>query len=218
MYISVRPTIQNAVSRSLASGTRPSDSFDVARNVHEKYDTPLVLMTYYNPVYRAGISKFLDLAHESGISGLIVPDLPVEESQEYKEACEATGVDTIFLASPSTDSTRLKRILSQTSGYLYLVSLYGVTGIRREITESALNLVTKYKGIVVDTVPFAAGFGISRPEHVKQIIRAGADGAIVGSAFVKIIEENPSSIKRAAVKLTNLAKAMKKAARSVNVK
>jgi tryptophan synthase alpha chain len=96
--------------------------------------------------------------------------------------------------------------------------LYGVTGIRREIAESALNLVTKYKGIVADTVPFAAGFGISRPEHVKQIIRAGADGAIVGSAFVKIIEENSSSIKRAAVKLTNLAKAMKKAARSVNVK
>jgi len=212
------PTIQNAVSRSLASGARPSDSFDIARNVHEKYDTPLVLMTYYNLVYRAGISKFLDLAHESGISGLIVPDLPVEESQEYKEACEATGIDTIFLASPSTDSTRLKRILSQTSGYLYLVSLYGVTGIRREITESALNLVTKYKGIVAGTVPLAAGFGISRPEHVKQIIRAGADGAIVGSAFVKIIEENPSSIKRAAVKLTNLAKAMKKAARSVNVK
>lgn len=207
------PTIQNAVSRSLASGARPRDAFGIAQGIHEKYDTPLVLMTYFNPIFRAGVSDFLDLAHKAGISGVIVPDLPVEESQDYKNACGAAGIDTIFLASPSTASNRLERILTQTSGYLYLVSLYGVTGIRPKLSESALSLVRKYKDIVADRVPLAAGFGISRPEHVKQIIAAGADGAIVGSAFVKVIEENSSSMTSAARKLKNLAKAMKKAAR-----
>lgn len=206
------PTIQNAVSRSLANGAKPSDGFQVAQAIHEKYDTPLVLMTYFNPVFRAGISKFLKMAKESGISGMIVPDLPVEEAQGYKEMCKAAGIDTIFLASPATSADRLQRILAHTSGYLYLVSLYGVTGIRREISESAMSLVRKYKDIVSGTVPFAAGFGISRPEHVKQIIEAGADGAIVGSAFVKIVEDNTSSAIRTATKLTKLAKAMKKAA------
>lgn len=207
------PTIQSAVSRSLASGSKPSDAFEIARDVHEKYDTPLVLMTYFNPVFRYGVSKFVDLARKSGISGLIVPDLPVEESEEYKSTCDSAGIDTILLASPSTDPKRLERILSQTSGYLYLVSLYGVTGIRRTVSESALKLVARYKDIVSGKVPLAAGFGISRPQHVKEVINAGADGAIVGSAFVRIVEENSHNSARAAEKLKGLAKAMKRAAR-----
>lgn len=207
------PIIQNAVSRSLASGCKPSDAFEIAEEIHGEYNTPLVLMTYFNPVFRLGIAKFVDLARKSGISGLIVPDLPVEESQDYKKACEAAGIDTILLASPSTDSKRLERILSQTSGYLYLVSLYGVTGIRPTISESALNLVRKYNAVLSGKMPLAAGFGVSRPQHVRQIINAGADGAIVGSAFVKIVEENSHSSTRTAEKLKSLTKAMKKATR-----
>lgn len=210
------PTIQNAVSRSLASGTRPLDALDIARGIHERYDTPLVLMTYFNPIFRLGLSKFVNLARKSGISGIIVPDLPVEESQQYKKECVAGGVDTIFLASPSTDSERLKQILAQTSGYLYLISLYGVTGTRAAIAESALTLIKKYSDFIAGSVPLAVGFGISKPEHVAQVIEAGADGAIVGSAFVKIIEENMGNLPRAAQKLKNLARAMKKAARAAN--
>jgi len=207
------PTIQNAVSRSLASGAKPRDAFGIARRIRETYDTPLVLMTYYNPIFRIGLSEFLDQTRKSGITGLIVPDLPVEESRDYKDACRSAGLDTIFLASPSTESNRLKEIVSQTSGYLYLVSLYGVTGIRPKLSESALKLVSVYRDMVDGVIPLAAGFGISRPDHVKQIISAGADGAIVGSAFVKIIEENTRNMTRAARKLTNLARAMKRAGR-----
>jgi tryptophan synthase alpha chain len=207
------PTIQNAVSRALAGGARPLDALDTARDIHERFDTPLVLMTYFNPIFRLGLSRFLNLARKSGISGVIVPDLPVEESQEYKTECVASDLDTIFLASPSTDPGRLKQILSQTSGYLYLISLYGVTGTRATVAESALRLIEQYSDFIAGSIPLAAGFGISKPEHVSQIIRAGADGAIVGSAFVKIIEDNTGNLPRAAEKLKNLARAMKQAAK-----
>ncbi len=205
------PVIQNAVSRSLASGARPLDALDVARTVREKYDTPLVLMTYFNPVFRVGLPKFLKLAKDSGISGIIVPDLPVEESGDYKKECVVAGIDTIFLASPSTEPSRLKQILAHTSGYLYLISLYGVTGVRSTVSDSALTLIKRYSDMVAGSVPLAVGFGISKPDHVRQMIKAGADGAIVGSAFIETITENSRNMSRAAKKLENMAKAMKKA-------
>jgi tryptophan synthase alpha chain len=208
------PTIQNATSRSLMSGTRPLDALRIARAINEKYDNPLVLMPYYNPIFRLGLGKFVDKARRSGISGIVVPDLPVEESQEYKKECLARGIDTIFLASPSTTHERLKQILSQTSGYLYLVSLYGVTGARTTVSNSAVSLVETYGRLVRDTVPLAVGFGISKPEHVSKIVRAGADGVIVGSAFVKLIEENQANMNRAALKLKGLAHSLKKATKT----
>jgi tryptophan synthase alpha chain len=206
------PTIQNAASRSLKSGTRPLDVLRVAQIINEKYDNPLVLMPYYNAIFRFGLTKFLDKAKRSGISGIVVPDLPVEESQEYKKECVARGIDTIFLSSPSTSHERLKQILSQTSGYLYLVSLYGVTGTRATVSQSAISLVEEYDRLIGDTVPLAVGFGISKPEHVGKIVRAGADGVIVGSAFVKLIEENQTNMDRVSQKLRRLARSLKKAA------
>ncbi len=205
------PVIQNAVSRSLANGARPLDALDVARMVREKYDTPLVLMTYFNPVFRVGLPKFLKLAKKSGISGIIVPDLPVEESGDYKKECVAAGIDTIFLASPSTEPGRLKQILAQSSGYLYLISLYGVTGARSKVADSALSLIGRYSDTLAGSLPLAVGFGISKPEHVTQVLKAGADGAIVGSAFVQTITENSRNLSSVTKKLENKAKAMKKA-------
>jgi len=205
------PTIQNAVMHSLASGTRPLDALEIARAVHEKHDTPLVLMTYFNPIYRVGLQKFLSLAKNSGISGIIVPDLPVEESKDYKKECVATDIDTIFLASPSTHPERLKQILAETSGYLYLISLYGVTGVRSAVSQSALTLIKEYRAIVEESIPLAVGFGVSKPDHVRKMINAGADGAIVGSAFVKIISENSRNMPRSVKKLGGLVRAMKKA-------
>jgi len=205
------PTIQNAVMHSLASGTRPLDALEIARAVHEKHDTPLVLMTYFNPIYRVGLQKFLSLAKNSGISGIIVPDLPVEESKDYKKECVATDIDTIFLASPSTHPERLKQILAETSGYLYLISLYGVTGVRLAVSQSALTLIKEYRAIVEESIPLAVGFGVSKPDHIRKMINAGADGAIVGSAFVKIISENSRNMPRSVKKLGGLVRAMKKA-------
>ena len=205
------PTIQNAVMRSLANGTKPLDALEIARTVHENHDNPLVLMTYFNPIYRVGLQKFLSLAKNSGISGIIVPDLPVEESNDYKKECVATDIDTIFLASPSTHPERLKQILAQTSGYLYLISLYGVTGVRSVVSESALALIKEYRTILGGSIPLAVGFGISKPDHVREMIHAGADAAIVGSAFVNMIGENSRNMPRSLKKLRGLVRAMKKA-------
>jgi tryptophan synthase alpha chain len=195
----------------LETGVRPLDALEIARTIHEKHATPLVLMSYFNPIYRVGTQKFLTLAKTSGISGVIVPDLPLEESEDYKKECVSADIDTIFLASPSTNPERLKQILAQTSGYLYLISLYGVTGVRSSVAESALTLIKKYAGTLAGSMPLAVGFGISTPDQVRAIIRAGANGAIVGSAFVEIIGKNQRNPVHAARKLENMARAMKKA-------
>ena len=205
------PTIQAAVNRSLTNGTKPLDALHIARLVHEKYDTPLVLMTYYNPIFRIGLHKFLTSAGKSGISGIIVPDLPVEESADYKKECLAASLDTIFLASPSTEPERLKAIISQTSGYLYLISLYGVTGVRQSLSNSAVELVKKYRAVIQGTIPLAVGFGISRPEHVKRLVLAGADAVIVGSAFVRIVGANSRNLAEGSAKLRRLARTLKSA-------
>lgn len=206
------PTIQAAVTRSLRGGAKPIDALDVVRRIREQYNnTPLVLMTYLNPIFRVGLEKFLVQSKDAGISGIIVPDLPVEESADYKKQCSAAGVDSIFLASPSTHPERFKRILDQTSGYLYLISLYGVTGVRANISDDAVNMVRRYSSTIGGSVPLAVGFGISKAAHVKRLIEAGADGVIVGSAFVKVIGANARNLTRATSKLKGLAQELKSA-------
>ncbi len=207
------PTIQNAVVRSLKGGCRPSDIFEVASNIRELRDVPLVTMTYYNPIFRIGLGRFLKLCKKAGISGLIVPDLPIEESKAYREECVANELDTIFLAAPSTDEARLRRIAAETSGYLYLVSLYGVTGARSMLSDESLQLIRRCDNSLPDDLPFAVGFGISRPIQVKRIIQAGADGVIVGSAFVDVIAENSRSTQQATRGLAKLARSLKRATR-----
>ena len=207
------PTIQNAVLRSLTGGCRPPDVFEVAATIRETYTIPLVAMTYYNPVFRIGVSEFLRRGKKSGISGLIIPDLPIEESESFKQECASNDVDTIFLAAPSTDDARLKKIASETSGYLYLVSLYGVTGARAKLAEKAIQLIKRCDSLLADTLPFAVGFGISKAMQVNKIVHAGADGVIVGSAFVNIIADNARNTRRASQKLETLARRLKRATR-----
>ena len=208
------PTIQSAVGRSLASGTRPLDVFNIARTINEQHNVPLVLMTYYNPIFRFGLTKFLQIAKETKISGLIVPDLPVEEAAEYRKECVAANIDTIFLAAPSTEPSRLKQIFNQTSGYLYLISLYGVTGARTTIPDSAVNLVKSYHATLAGSIPLAVGFGISTTDQVQRLMHAGADGVIVGSAFVNVIADNSRNLDMAADKLKSLARELKTATRT----
>jgi tryptophan synthase alpha chain len=206
-------TIQGAIGRSLASGCRPIDVIEIAEKIHRKYDAPLIVMTYYNPIFRIGAARFLKSARHAGISGMIVPDLAIEESEEFKKHCSAENVDTIFLATPSTGPERLKEIVARTSGYLYLVSLYGVTGARDSVADTTLSLVKEYKGMIPESLPLAVGFGISKPAHVKQILAAGADGAMVGSAFVQVLGRNAGNPRRTAKELKSLAKKLKQATR-----
>jgi tryptophan synthase alpha chain len=187
-------TIQAASVRALAAGTTPLKVRQIARKIHKSHDTPIVIMTYYNPVFRTGLERFCRLAKECMVDGLIVPDLPVEESGDLMRAAATFGLDTIFLAAPSTSTERLKKIVQSSSGFLYLVSHFGVTGAKTTVDDSTIQLIKRVLPFTAGRIPLAVGFGVSKPQHVKQIIAAGADGVIVGSAFINIIEKRRENI------------------------
>jgi len=184
------PTIQAASVRALVAGTTPTKVLEIAKQIRRDHETPVVIMTYYNPVFRLGLEGFCGLAKESLVDGIIVPDLPVEEADEYKRAAVAFGLSTIFLAAPSTDNQRLKTIVDCSTGFLYLVSHFGVTGTQRALGDSTLALIKRVLPFTEGKIPLAVGFGVSKPEHVRSLISAGADGVIVGSAFVNIVKSN----------------------------
>ena len=185
------PTIQAATLRALRSGTTPRKVLQIVEDIKSELNVPLVILSYYNPIFKMGLKRFFESASSSGVDGIIVPDLPVEEASDYKKTAEAYEVDTIFLASPSTSNERLKKILEFTSGFLYLVSLFGVTGARERIQELTIKLIRRTVQVTSSAgIPLAVGFGISKPEHVRALMKNGADAAIVGSGFVRIIERN----------------------------
>jgi tryptophan synthase alpha chain len=158
-----------------------------------------------------GVERFFRLAKSFGVDGVVVPDLPVEEAQAYREAARSCGVDTIFLAAPSTSNERLPNIFSCTSGFLYVVSHFGVTGAREALEDSTVQLIRRFLPYTAGRIPLAVGFGVSKPEHVKGIIEAGADGAIVGSAFVNIVRRHQNDVEKMLEELEELACKLKEA-------
>jgi tryptophan synthase alpha chain len=209
------PTIQAASVRALKAGTTPKMVLEMARETKRKHDVPVVVMTYYNPVFRMGLKPFFSYAKECSVDGLIVPDLPVEEAADYVKTAQANGVDTIFLAAPSTSTQRLEKIVACSSGFLYLVSHFGVTGEKANIDDSTIQLIKRVLPYTKGHVPLAVGFGVSKPEHACSIVKAGADGVIVGSAFVNVVQRNVGAIDKAVAELTVLARQFKTATSSV---
>lgn len=182
------PTIQRAVARSLDAGMTPDRYFEFVDALD--IEVPVVCMTYYNLIYRYGERDgprpFMDRAAAVGIDGVIVPDLPVEESEPLVAACRAVDCDPIFIVAPTTTDERLDRIRSRVSGYVYVQARLGTTGARRDVstqTEESLARLADWD------LPKAVGFGISTGDQARRIIEAGADGIIVGSALVDIIGE-----------------------------
>jgi tryptophan synthase alpha chain len=184
------PTIQAASNRSLNAGTTPKKIFDIVKETKKRIEIPIALMTYYNILFKMGVRDFLKKASEHRVDGLIIPDLPIEEATEYRELTEKQGIDTIFLATPSTSPNRLKDVLDYASGFLYLISVYGVTGKRDDISPLTIQSIKRIKPYTSGKIPLAVGFGLHKPEHIRSIIGHGADGTIVGSALVKIVENN----------------------------
>ncbi len=148
------------------------------------------------------------------IDGVIVPDLPIEEADDYKKASNKFGIDTIFLAAPSTSDERVARIIACSSGFLYLVSHFGVTGAKAAIEDSTIQLIKRVLPLTSGKIPLAVGFGVSQPEHVKRIILAGADGVIVGSAFINLIQTNQKNIDALLKDLQATASKLKKATKN----
>jgi tryptophan synthase alpha chain len=177
--------IQAASDRALKSGVTTSKVIALIRQIRrENAITPIILMTYYNIFFKYGLKKFASEV-SGAVDGFIVPDLPIEESTEFLSYCRKYDIDLIFLIAPTTPTARIKQIVEQSSGFIYLVSRLGVTGTRADLAASAIEILERVKEY---SIPKAVGFGISKPEHVKAIANAGADGIVVGSAFVQIIE------------------------------
>ena len=212
------PTIQAASVRALAAGTTPVKVLEIAKEIRQSHDAPVVIMTYYNPVFRMGLERFFRLAKECLVDGVIVPDLPVEEAGDYKKAANKFGIDSIFLAAPSTSNERLSRIVECSSGFLYLVSHFGVTGAQSAIEGSTIQLVKRVLPFTSGRIPLAVGFGVSKSEHVARIVGAGADGVIVGSAFINLIQKRQGNIDAMLKELQATASGLKAATKMpVNV-
>lgn len=180
------PIIQDANIRALKNNVTTDDVFALTKSVSQKVDTPMVFMTYLNVLFKYGYDKFLQKAKNSGICGVIVPDLPYEEKDELQSVAKKYGIEVVSLVAPTSED-RIKMIAADAKGFIYTVSSMGVTGVRSEI-KTDLESITKAIKEVTD-VPVAIGFGINTPEQVKKYSHI-ADGVIVGSAIVKLVAEH----------------------------
>ena len=178
------PVIEQAAERARAAGGTLRSTLDVCARVRQQSDVPLVVFTYANPVVRMGLEAFADTAHAAGVDGVLVLDLPVEESVEARSILASRGLDQIFLLSPTSTDERIGQAGAAGSGFVYVISRLGVTGARDTLAADAVRLVDRVKGRT--SLPVAVGFGVSRPEHVAEIGRF-AEAAVVGSALVSMI-------------------------------
>jgi tryptophan synthase alpha chain len=181
------PVIQRATERALASGTSLRDVLHMGAEVRKKSQVPLLIMSYYNPLLHYGLEKLAHDAAAAGFDGILASDLTVEESGPYVETMKKAGLNTVFLVAPTSSPERIRKIAAMSTGFLYAVSRTGVTGERQELAADLRDFLKTLR--THTSVPIAVGFGISQPEQVKAVWQE-ADGAVVGSALVRVIEEN----------------------------
>lgn len=178
------PSIQAANERALASGTTLEQILDVVRDVRKESQIPILLMTYYNPIFRAGQEQVAKAAKAAGVDGMLITDLPPEEGAEWKQVATEAGLDTIFLLAPTSTGERIRIAAEIASGFVYCVSRTGVTGARAELPPDLHDLLDRIRAQTDQ--PIAVGFGVSTREHVRQI-GEWCDAAVVGSAVVNLI-------------------------------
>ncbi len=202
-------TIQRASERALRSGTTLAGVLGLVQRLRAKTSVPLVLFSYFNPILQMGLERFAAEASAAGADGVLATDLTPEEGQDYRSAMHARGLDTIFLAAPTSTDARLARIAESSSGFLYLISRAGVTGARDTLPEDLPALVRRARPFT--RLPIAVGFGISLPTHVS-VLGGLADAAVVGSALVAEVEKAPTT-EAAAASVAERIRALKHAAR-----
>ncbi len=182
------PTIQAAADRALSQGTGAAEVFDALKYATDQ-GIPSVVMTYWNPIEKYGVEKFADAIHSNGGSGVITPDLTIEESSRWKSAVESSEINPIYVVAPSTTDARLDQVTSRCGGFIYAASLMGVTGTRTSVSTGAADLVSRIRKS--SKTPVAVGLGVSTREQAKGVA-AYADGVIVGSAFINKLLEAPN--------------------------
>ncbi|WP_173917252.1 tryptophan synthase subunit alpha [Halobacillus sp. Marseille-Q1614] len=187
------PTIQRAAQRSLKNGMSLTAAIELVPKLREAgVEIPVVIFTYYNPVLQLGYDRFFEMLEENGAEGVLIPDLPYEESEEIRQLADEKGVEFISLVAPNSDA-RIKQIAEHAKGFVYCVSSLGVTGERNDMSAEALSFIKKVKEH--SQVPVAVGFGISKNEHVK-LVREHSDGVIIGSKIIRLIEDNLEDLEK----------------------
>ena len=181
------PVIQAAATRALQKGTKLEQVLEMLHTEIPNLKAPIILFTYYNPILYRGIESFLAQIAAAGVQGLVVPDLPLEEAEELIQTAASFGIEVILLVAPTSSRDRIEAIARQSHGFIYLVSVTGVTGVRAQIQDRVKYLITDLQSIT--DKPIGVGFGISGPEQAHQVREWGADAVIVGSAFVKRLAE-----------------------------
>lgn len=182
------PVIQRASERALQHGTTLSGVLDVARQVRERSKAGLVVFSYLNPILQFGLDQFCEAAASAGVDGVLVTDLPVEEAGDYLRAMKQHELKPIFLAAPTSTEARLAAVAKHSRGFVYAISRTGITGARQEVARDAQSLVRGLRALT--KLPIAVGFGVSTPEQFVEVGRF-ADAAVIGSAIVQRVEENP---------------------------
>jgi tryptophan synthase alpha chain len=182
------PVIQRASERALGRGVTLEKVLDTVRAIRRGSAIPLVLFSYYNPLFRCGLDRVTGAARDAGVDGVLVTDLPPEEADDWLARTRAADLDTVFLAAPTSPDERLRRVAAASRGFVYAVSRTGVTGERDALSEDARPLVQRLKQLTAE--PVALGFGIASPAQVKAAAEV-ADGVVVGSALVRFLEEQP---------------------------
>lgn len=197
------PILQAAATKALANGMTPPKYFEFAKKVYVENQIPLVCLTYYNLILHYGLRKFAKSCVDSGVYGVIVPDLPYEHAQDFQNELKNVGCDFIYLISETTSNDRMKKICSFASGFIYVVSNLGTTGERKNLSQKNKKLLAEIRKHT--KLPLALGFGIGSAKHVKQALNYGADAAIVGTAIVKLTDDT-EKLKRFTKKLLDATK------------
>ena len=197
-------TIQNASFHALQNGVTPAVCLETANKLRQKVEIPLLFMTYYNPVYSYGIEKFCAACGKAGIDGLIIPDLPPEEGLKLEDSTRQCDLDLVYLLAPTSTEARIKLVAERSRGFIYLVSVTGVTGARTELPADLADFVARVRKTAGQ--PLCVGFGISTPAQAKEVA-AVADGIIVGSKIIKLMEQD-ASFKEVSTFISSLRKAL----------
>jgi tryptophan synthase alpha chain len=204
------PTIQAASNSALSKGMTPEKALQLARIVRTSHPKlPILAMTYSNILVRSSMEKFMVRSKNYGFDRFILPNLLVEEADQYSATASKLNLATVFFVSPNTSESRLDKVIARTSGFLYVVSVYGITGARQKFNKYTLSTIKAVKRAAGTKVPVAVGFGISTPAQAKSMVNAGADAIIIGSSIVDKLSDSPE--KKVLQELEKFARSMKKA-------
>ena len=216
------PTIQEANMRAFEAGINTKVALDLIKRIRTFFNKPIVILTYYNILIQgsetieSSLDNTLKLCKESGIDGIVIADLPIEEAGLALKYCKKHEISLIFLIAPTTTDDRLEKILKEAKGFVYLISILGVTGAREKIAEITKETIKRVKEKIKTKIPIFLGFGISKPEHASTLVELGADGIIIGSAIIDVIKRNLSDFNNMEQELVKFVSNIKNAIKRLN--